>query len=418
MTTRRQLLKYATVGGSIIGSAGCVAVEAPRNEPEGWPMFQYDERRSGCAETKSLPLGSPTESWRVETGDAVWGSPAVIDDTVYIGSYDGNMYALETATGSERWRFRTADRIDSSPAYFRNTLYFGSFDQNVYAVDARTGREKWRLGTGEFIRSGPYVDDEHVYVGGGCWILECHQYYDIEPAHGERVTDRSGILYAIDRASGEIDWWRRFDGGAMGSPLSDGDSIYISTNEGRVYSFTKDRGIQEWQFQGDMWILGTPTIVDDVLIIGDMNGIVHGLDPETGDQLWEQDLDAEYVSASVTYCDDTAYISAPGEPADGDAEGLLYPARTFALDPQSGEIDWTFESEALEIGSTAAMVDDTLYFGSHWGPSPGIYAISSEGEERWRFEVDTGVGSSPAVHDGRLFFGEIGGDVVAIEPTE
>jgi outer membrane protein assembly factor BamB len=34
-------------------------------------------------------------------------TPAVAGDTVYFGSHDGHLYAIDVATGAERWRFRT-----------------------------------------------------------------------------------------------------------------------------------------------------------------------------------------------------------------------------------------------------------------------------------------------------------------------
>ena len=38
-----------------------------------------------------------------------------------------------------KWRFRTAGPIVSTPAVADGTVYFGSGDHNVYAVDERTG---------------------------------------------------------------------------------------------------------------------------------------------------------------------------------------------------------------------------------------------------------------------------------------
>jgi hypothetical protein len=38
-----------------------------------------------------------------------------------------------------RWKFRTGDRVISSPVFKDNVIYFGGDDGNVYAVDAATG---------------------------------------------------------------------------------------------------------------------------------------------------------------------------------------------------------------------------------------------------------------------------------------
>jgi hypothetical protein len=44
-----------------------------------------------------------TERWSVGTGDRVVSSPTVVDGTVYVGSYDGHVYALDAGVdGSSR----------------------------------------------------------------------------------------------------------------------------------------------------------------------------------------------------------------------------------------------------------------------------------------------------------------------------
>ena len=78
---------------------------------------------------------------------------------VFFASYDGNFYAVDTATGKKKWRFKTAgerrfagkhlhgsvpmaetmpDPFDfylSSPTVLNGAVYFGSGDGNVYALD-------------------------------------------------------------------------------------------------------------------------------------------------------------------------------------------------------------------------------------------------------------------------------------------
>jgi outer membrane protein assembly factor BamB len=51
--------------------------------------------------------------WSFETGGPVWSSPTVMDDTVYVGSLDGNLYAVDASSGDELWRGveHTLDRL-------------------------------------------------------------------------------------------------------------------------------------------------------------------------------------------------------------------------------------------------------------------------------------------------------------------
>jgi len=58
----------------------------------------------------------------------------VAGDTVYIGSNDGNIYAVDTGTGSERWHIATGDKVTGSPVLADGTLYVGSCDGKLYAI--------------------------------------------------------------------------------------------------------------------------------------------------------------------------------------------------------------------------------------------------------------------------------------------
>jgi outer membrane protein assembly factor BamB len=59
-------------------------------------------------------------------------SPVVVDGTVFVGSYDHHVYALDASTSRERWRVETDGLVISSPAVADGTVFVGSYD-HVYA---------------------------------------------------------------------------------------------------------------------------------------------------------------------------------------------------------------------------------------------------------------------------------------------
>ena len=64
--------------------------------------------------------------------------------TVYVGSFDGTLYAVDAATGSQEWAFTQPSRgVDSSPTVVDGTVYVGSYNDTLYAVDAATGEQEW-----------------------------------------------------------------------------------------------------------------------------------------------------------------------------------------------------------------------------------------------------------------------------------
>ena len=66
----------------------------------------------------------------------MFSSPAIANGTVYIGSHDHNLYALDAATGKKRWSYKAGGLVGSSPTVSGNSVYVGSDDGRVYALRA------------------------------------------------------------------------------------------------------------------------------------------------------------------------------------------------------------------------------------------------------------------------------------------
>ena len=83
----------------------------------------------------------------VSTNGRVRSTPAVAGGTVFVGSFDGNLYAISAESGTLRWHFKTKGNPDfpigevqSSPSVDEATVFFGSRDGFLYAVDFGTAR--------------------------------------------------------------------------------------------------------------------------------------------------------------------------------------------------------------------------------------------------------------------------------------
>ena len=101
--------------------------------PGEWAMFRCDLSRSGStALSETSPQG--TVKWTFSTGSPIHSSPAVANGTVYCGSRDGKLYALDAATGTKLWEYETGSWVESSPAIVNGVVYVGSADHIVYAL--------------------------------------------------------------------------------------------------------------------------------------------------------------------------------------------------------------------------------------------------------------------------------------------
>ena len=73
---------------------------------------------------------------RPTTEAGAGSSLAVAGGTVYVASGDGQVYALDAATGRPRWTYTTGSILYSSPAVAGGTVYVSDDNGTVYALDA------------------------------------------------------------------------------------------------------------------------------------------------------------------------------------------------------------------------------------------------------------------------------------------
>jgi len=155
----------------------------------------------------AIDAGNGRELWKFQTGANVNGSAAVANGVVYFLSLDGNAYSLDARTGKQLWKFSTQgesrlnaaglyglapsrevvpdvwDFYLSSPAVEGDTVYFGSGDHYVYALDARSGNLRWKFLAGDVVHSSPAIAGGILYIG--CW---------------------DGVLYALNAKTGQPVW--------------------------------------------------------------------------------------------------------------------------------------------------------------------------------------------------------------------
>jgi len=116
-------------------------------------------------------------------------SPAIgSDGTVYIGSTDGKIYALDGRTGAKQWEFETGEHysaVYSSPAIGADgTVYIGSMDKKVYALDGKTGAKQWEFETEGPVWCSPTIGaDGIVYIGSNDKKVYAFETSSLGPAN-------------------------------------------------------------------------------------------------------------------------------------------------------------------------------------------------------------------------------------------
>ena len=74
-----------------------------------WPIFRGNPLQTGIA-TSSLPEKLDV-LWKVQAKDGIESTAAIVDKIVYVGSFDGFLYALDLAEGKEFWKYKAGAGI-------------------------------------------------------------------------------------------------------------------------------------------------------------------------------------------------------------------------------------------------------------------------------------------------------------------
>lgn len=233
----------------------------------------------GTADNVLLALDAKTgtEKWRQETGNSIWAQPLFRDGVVYVVSLDKKLYAFEAETGDLLWDIQFAGSMISQPAIGEALLYAGTFDNKVHAVDLNTGEEKWVIETEGWVWSSPVIDDNALYIA-----------------------DLEGNIYAIDASTGTELWTKQNSGlgTVQATPVvSDGKIIFSGGDkttdkdqqQGTLLALATADGTELWRQRTSVPVYSTPVIVGDQLVVAlnSTQGLLFLYNLETGQQQGE-----------------------------------------------------------------------------------------------------------------------------------
>lgn len=178
--------------------------------------------------------------WSHTVGNSVWGVAAEADDgTTYWASLDpqNNFFALDK-TGAQKWAKVIAAFATSPPSIGSDgTVYASSFDGQLYALDPATGLQKWTYMTGDHIYAGTALIDDRQGITQRIILAS---------------TD--GSVYCLNPSGALL--WRYDTGDAIRSSPAVGEApdgeqrqiVYVGSSDGKLYAINADNGKRRWSF--------------------------------------------------------------------------------------------------------------------------------------------------------------------------
>ncbi len=359
--------------------------------------------------------------WEFATGGRVWSCPAIgTDGTVYVGSEDGKVYALQGATGQERWSFQTGSNVVASPALgWDDTVYVGSKDGSFYALNGATGERKWVFAT-----DGPVELSAAISAGGTIYVSSSDKsLYALDAATGAKqwrysrgwnvsspgiglegtvyvVSD--GILTALNGLTGQKIWDIPTGGVVLSPSLGSNGTVYVSRTDVyftpppppggeqrcdvRVLAFDGATGRGLWSYAREHDWGGTPPVLgpDGRLFLGTSGDCAQFGQFGCVATLGAGELVCWFRASSAA---PVAY-SCPAIGADGTvylaSRDLESHARIYALNGADATVRWEFAMEGAGVSSPVIGADGVVCAGvdnrvvalqGNSGPAPGVWSM-------------------------------------------
>jgi outer membrane protein assembly factor BamB len=341
-----------------------------------------------------------TKDFNMDLNASLVSSPAIgTDGTIYVGSYDRNLYAINP-DGSIKWKYTTKGDVESSPAIGKDeTIYVGSSDNNLYAINS-DGTLKWSFMTEGDVSSSPAIgaggtiyvgsNDKKLYAinanGTMKWSFIA---YDGDSSYGGKTSPAIGVdgtiyyntgyfnshFYALN-PDGTVKWFYDFSSNTTSTSVGDFSSSPAISSNGTIYvGRSSSSSYKPFLYGFD----------SDGNLIGDI---------------------ASYGSYSTTSpaigSDGTVYIG---------IETRIFSYELYAINPENSfDFKWStrlckFSGDPASIGSPGIGYDGMIYIGNKY-----FTTISPDGSIKNEFEGNGPFYSSPVIApDGTIYAGTTNG---------
>lgn len=417
-------------------------------------------------------------SWDPGIGDDVLnlGFPrvnrgvAILDETVYVGTLDARLVALDARSGAVRWQTRVADNalgfsITAAPLAIDGKVVVGVSGAEagirgfLDAYDAATGERLWRTYTipapGE-PGSETWGGESWKTGGGSTWLTGSYDpeldllYWGIgNPAPDWNGDVRPGdnlytcSLLALDAATGEMRWHFQFtphdvhDWDANQIPVlvdlewEGRERRLVAMANRNAFYYVLDRETGEFltgrEYSKQTWAEGlrpdgSPIVLPDTepteegnLVWPSLQGATNWFSPSYSPRtelfyVAVRHMGAVYFKGEAEYEPGTYFLGGGEQALTGDdAKGFVK-----ALDVRTGEVRWEFELLTPPWAGVMATAGGLVFGGTN---ESSFFALDAEtGESLWEFHAGAPARSNPVAFevDGRQRVAMAAGNAVFV----
>jgi outer membrane protein assembly factor BamB len=415
-----------------------------------WPTYLNNPTRSAAGVEPSLSNGNAGQlinRWSFQTGATIAASATVIGNTVYVGSWDGNEYAIDTGNGAKRWQTFLGTTVDSNctppnlgvtsaAAVSNGVLYVGGGDSNWYALDANTGSVLWSVPTGDNSPSGGHYNWSSPLLFNGFAYIGISSNCDNPLVPGQLLQVNLSTHAIVNTftfvPSGHV------GGGVWTSPAIDPatNTVYVTTGTINNSSDTLTEAIvaldgstlalkDSWQLPASDRVndsdWGTsPVLISDrngrqLVAATNKNGFVYAWlrSNLAAGPVWRSQI---AVGGNCPQCgtgtaSSMAFAAGVLYAAGGQTSirGVNYPGGVRAIDPATGGFFWEHGAPGIVVPAlayNAGLIID--------GAGPVLEVLNADnGSPLYTYRTGGTLYGAPSVGAGEIFAGSVDGNLYA-----
>lgn len=283
--------------------------------------------------------------WSSGISAKISGGMTVVLDTLYFGTEDGFVYALNAENGETKWQIDVRGEVLAAPSVDAGIVVVSTGSGSLLGLNVSDGSEAWRydsevpplslrgisspvatnggaiVGTAtgklqvNIIESGIVAWEAAVTAPSGATELERIVDIDSKPiVFGGNVYTISydGTLAAVELRSGRIIWKREYS--SYQSIALNGNSLFVVDNNSNVYAIDRRNGVELWsqgRLKGRNLTGAAP--MGEYIVVGDQYGFLHWLDQQEGNLVARFELggddEDEAIFSTPVVADDTLFAT-------------------------------------------------------------------------------------------------------------
>ena len=377
--------------------------------PGTWPQYKRNAARAGDApeERLRLPLARVAA---IRFPHPIYASPAVVDGSVFVQDAAGNVACLDYRTNRLVWTTNIGGVANhSSPAVARGRVFVGSSAGHLAILDATTGKLLKKVPGPGGVIAAPAIEGSAVYYstfdgelnkidfdGNVIWT------HNPGPASiGELAVRGSEILFCAGRPSGGTALERLVDLGDQVA-VANSQKVYCPSSgpmfgpsgtcllqqydaesgSTQLVVWDEALGVAPWTYKDLNDSRGTPSVRGKRFYRGDKCFALDGGEEGKGRLAWQADPDTSWVYGG-------GFHSSPAlseqHQVIGAEDGRVY---FFRLNPKQGSTPrtikpaWVYATDAAgtpngAVSSSPAVADGRVFFGGE----DGVLYVLGHGKE-------------------------------------